>query len=349
MATITTDNGGLQACQEALVLLRQDRDLPTTQDGALDVSRDVVAKKVDRVYDSTRGLLVGSYGWNAIVLTDGDNTEIATWPRQIRAAFVALLARELAIPVTGRQEDLKAMHELYEMKLAEAKTWDWRDGLGKETDPIVREVFAGIQERSDGKNEKDWNYRRMRERILELKDRARTEVLAERDWNFARRSMEVLAECVDEAGAFGAREVSFRVPLPPLCVKVHSVDGRDGTPLAQGGWWIEDGFLKCLDREPTRITYTADVKDVGRWEPTVREAYFALIMCKVVKSTPEIGVRAQLLNGEYAELIRKAALRDAKETQPGRVVWGENVYADAIRGFQGRRVQRFQGCRGRYA
>ena len=141
MATITEQNGGLAACQEALVLLRQDRELPAP-DGVLDVSRDIVAKKVDRVYDSTRGLLIGAHGWNAIELTDGDNPNVKTWPKQIRAAFVALLARELAIPVTGRQEDLKAMHELYEMKLDEAKTWDWRNGLENERDPVVRETFA---------------------------------------------------------------------------------------------------------------------------------------------------------------------------------------------------------------
>ena len=328
MATITEQNGGLAACAEALVLLRQDRELPRTQDGALDVSRDVVAKKVDRVYDSTRGLLVGAHGWNALELTDGDNPNVKTWPKQIRAAFVALLARELAIPVTGRQEDLKAMHELYEMKLADAKVWDWRNGLENERDPVVREAFAGIQEKSDGKCEKDWSYRRMRERIVELKDRTRAEVLQERDWNFARRSMDVEAEY---EVVFGGHTV-FTVPLPFDCLKIHTVEGHDGQSLAREGWWIEDGFLKCRDREPVAITYTADVKNVERWDPVVREAYYTLLMCKVAKSTPEIGVRVQLLNGEYAELIRKAALKDARETQPGRVCWGPNDYADAIRG-----------------
>ena len=325
MATITETNGGLAVCQEALVLLRQDRDLPKTQDGALDVSRDVVAKKVDRVYDSTRALVIGAHGWNALTLDEQDDVaNITAWPRQIRAAFVALLARELAIPVTGRQEDLKAMHELYEMKFADAKVWDWRNGLENEQDQVVREAFAGIQEKSDGKSEKDWSYRRMRERIVELKDRTRAEVLQERDWNFARRSIDVMAN-EDGLGKWSAA-------LPHDCLKIHSVEGLDGQSLAREGWWIEDGFLQCRGDHPVAITYTADLKDVGRWDPVVRDAYFTLLMCRVAKSTPEIGVRVQLLNGEYAELIRKAALKDAKETQPGRVCWGPNDYADAIRG-----------------
>ena len=324
MAKITEQNGGLAACAEALVLLRQDRDLPKTGDGALDVSRDVVAKKVDRVYDSTRGLLIGAHGWYAVELTDGDNTDVKVWPKQIRAAFVALLARELAIPVTGRQEDLKAMHELYEMKLAEAKVWDWRNGIESETDPVVREAFAGIQEKSDGKSEKDWSYRRMRERVVELKDRVRAEVLEERDWNFARRTMDVVAE------PDGYQKWS--AALPHDCLKIHSVDGQDGIPLARDGWWIEDGFLKVHAREPVSIAYTADVKNVGRWDAVARDAYYTLLMCKVAKSTPEIGARVQLLNAEYAELLRKAALKDAQETQPGRVSWGDNDYANAIRG-----------------
>lgn len=340
MATITENNGGLAACQEALVLLRQDRDLPVSG-GALDVSSDVVAKKVDRVYDSTRSLVIGAHGWNALCLDgNGDAANVNEWPRQIRAAFVALLARELAIPVTGRQEDLKSMHELYEMKLAEAKVWDWRNGLEKEQDPAVREAFAGIQEKSDGKSEKDWSYRRMRERIVELKDWTRAEVLQERDWNFARRSMDVTAM---EDGY-----QKWSAALPHDCVKIHSVYGHDGIPLSRDGWWIEDGFLKVHGREPVAITYTADMKNVERWDPVVREAYYTLLMCKIAKSTPEIGVRVQLLNGEYAELIRKAALKDAKETQPGKVCWGPNDYADAIRGFQGCRVSGFHGRRGGY-
>ena len=325
MATITEKNGGLAVCQEALVLLRQDRDLPKTDDGALDLSLDVVAKKVDRVYDSTRALVIGAHGWDGLALDEhGDAADITLWPRQIRAAFIALLARELALPITGRQEDLKAMHELYEMKLAEAKVWDWRNGIEKEQDQVIREAFAGIQEKSDGRSEKDWSYRRMRERIVELKDRTRAEVLEERDWNFARRSMDVVAA---EDGY-----QKWSAALPPDCLKIHAVEGHNGIPLARDGWWIEDGFLKVHGREPAQITYTADMKDVRRWDPIVRDAYFTLLMCKIAKSTPEIGVRVQLLNGEYAELIGKAALKDAKETQPGRVCWGPNDYADAIRG-----------------
>ena len=331
MATITEQNGGLAACAEALVLLRQDRELPVNQDCSLDASSDVVAKKVDRVYDSARGLLVAAHGWNALVLTDGDNPNVNTWPKQIRAAFVALLARELAIPVTGRQEDLKAMHELYEMKLADAKVWDWRNGLENEQDQVVREAFAGIQEKSEGKAEKDWSYRRMRERIVELKDRTRAEVLQERDWNFARRSMDVMADS-DRSYCECCGPSVYVVTLPFDCLKIHTVEGHDGQSLAREGWWIEDGFLKCRGCEPVAITYTADVKNVERWDPVVREAYYTLLMCKVAKSTPEIGVRVQLLNGEYAELIRKAALKDARETQPGRVCWGPNDYADVIRG-----------------
>ena len=172
----------------------------------------------------------------------------------------------------------------------------------------------------------------MRERIVELKDRARAEVLQERDWNFARRSMDVVAdEDRTYCEAFGPSVYS--AALPRDCLKIHSVEGRDGQSLAREGWWIEDGFLRCRGCEPVGITYTADMKNVERWDPVTREAYYTLLMCKVAKSTPEINVRVQLLNGEYAELIRKAALKDAKETQPGRVCWGPNDYADAIRGY----------------
>ena len=436
MATITDNNGGLAVCREALVLLRQDRDLPVVG-GALDASSDVVAKKVDRVYDSTRALVIGAHGWDGLTLDEHeDNETVKDWPRQIRAAFVALLARELAIPVTGRQEDLKAMHELYTMKLGEAIRKDFEEAVGKETeklplavyavckgylkenepppwgwgafkkrvanaavaakvelegahgwhcpfkedpkdwrwaaferlvtakmaasvgagveqqnlmfqayrraldeaaarnwsvglageqDSVVRDVLVGMRGHTSDTDSKDWDYRAMRECVRSIRDKTRKEVLEERDWNFARRSMDVVAA---EDGY-----QKWSAALPPDCLKIHDVEGHDGIPLARDGWWIEDGFLKVHGREPVRITYTEDVKNLDRWDTVAREAYFTLMMRKVAMSSPNVNVRVQALAAEYAELLRKAALKDAKETQPGRVCWGPNDYADAIRGF----------------
>ena len=438
MATITETNGGLDVCREALVLLRQDRELPVSS-GALDASSDVVAKKVDRVYDSTRALIIGAHGWDGLTLDEhGDAEDIMLWPRQIRAAFVALLARELAIPVTGRQEDLKAMYELYTMKLGEAirkdfeeavgketeklplavyavckgylkenepppwgwgafkkrvanaavaakveiegahgwhcpfkedpKDWrwaaferlvtakmaasvgagveqqnlmfqayrraldeaaarNWRVGLAGEQDGVVRDVLVGMRGHTSDTDSKDWDYRAMRECIISIRDKTRKEVLEERDWNFARKSTTVAAaqESCDR------NALIWNCPIPHDCLKIHSVEGKCGT-LAKDGWWIEDGFLKCRDGEPYLITYTADVKNVDRWDSVVREAYFTLMMRKVAMSSPNVNVRVQALAAEYAELLRKAALKDAKETQPGRVCWGPNDYADRIRG-----------------
>ena len=675
MATITTANGGLDVCIEALVLLRQDRELPVKQDGSLDTTSDVVAKKVDRVYDSTRALVIGAHGWDGLTLDEhGDNTDIAnSWPKQIRAAFVALLARELALPVTGRQEDLKAMHELYQMKLSEAvkkdfeeavgketdkltlavyavckgylkdgeplpwswagfkarvgdaanaakmevdnalkwsskftgaaddwrypayerlvtakmaasvgagveqqnlllqaykveletakkkdletsiaaetdklvlavyatckgylkegeplpwswgafkarvgdaanaakmevdnalkwsskfegaaddwrypayerlvtakmaasvgagveqqnlllqaykveletakkkdletsiaaetdkltlavyatckgylkdgeplpwswagfkgkiesakgsakveieaahdwclpfkedeRDWrypayerlvtakmaasvgagveqqnslfqayrlalndaarkDWNEGVRYEADPFVRHVFGEVQVHMDAKSSGDVSYRRMRESFNAVKDGARIEVLAERDWNFARRSADVMAA---EDGY-----QKWSATLPHDCLKVHDVEGHDGIPLAKDGWWMEDGFLKCHGREPVRITYTADMKNVERWDPLVRRVYVALLMRKLALSAPEARIKVQVLDADYRDALAKAAIKEARETQPGKVSWGENDYANAIRGFQGFRVSRFQGCRGGY-
>ena len=433
------------------MLLRQDRELPAPG-GALDTTSDVVAKKVDRVYDSTRALIIGAHGWDGLTLTGGDNQDIKNgWPKQIRAAFVALLARELALPVTGRQEDLKAMHELYQMKLLEAvkkdfeeavgketdkltlavyavckgylkdgeplpwswsgfkkrvgdakgsakveieaahdwclpftgdeKDWrypayerlvtakmaasvgagveqqnslfqayrlalndaarkDWNEGVRNEMDPFVRHVFGEVQVHMDAKSAGDVSYRRMRESFNTLKDGARIEVLAERDWNFARRSADVMAA---EDGY-----QKWSATLPHDCLKVHDVEGRDGIPLAKDGWWMEDGFLKCHGREPVRITYTADMKNVERWDPLVRRVYVALLMRKLALSAPEARIKVQVLDADYRDALAKAAIKEARETQPGKVSWGENDYANAIRGFQGFRVSRFQGCRGGY-
>ena len=56
-----------------------------------------------------------------------DVEDLARWHPLVRRAFVYCLARDLAIPVTGRQNDLKSMDALYQDRLKQAVLADARE------------------------------------------------------------------------------------------------------------------------------------------------------------------------------------------------------------------------------
>ena len=64
----------------------------------------------------------------ATLVYTGDTSAVVDWPPLARSAFVAFLAKELAIPVTGRAEDLKATDALSAERLNAARLADLREG-----------------------------------------------------------------------------------------------------------------------------------------------------------------------------------------------------------------------------
>ena len=64
----------------------------------------------------------------ATLVYTGDTTAVVDWPPLARSAFVAFLAKELAIPVTGRADDLKAADALSAERLNAARLADLREG-----------------------------------------------------------------------------------------------------------------------------------------------------------------------------------------------------------------------------
>lgn len=177
------EEADLEACQEALTLLRQD--LPLTLDELNDAeTANAVARKCRAVYEPARLEVLIGHDWNFArrevavgwapsgrphevrfampsgaaklvrvngedggealhwrvaedsVFADGrpttvefteDVEDLERWHPLVRRAFVYCLARDLAIPVTGRQNDLKSMEALYQDKLKLAVLADARE------------------------------------------------------------------------------------------------------------------------------------------------------------------------------------------------------------------------------
>ena len=180
---MTFEEADLEACREALTLLRQD--LPLTLDELNDAdTANAVARKCRAVYAAARLEVLIGHDWNFArrevavgwapsgrsrefrfampngaaklvrvsgedgeeslhwrvvedsVFADGkpktvefteDVEDLARWHPLVRRAFVYCLARDLAIPVTGRQSDLKNMEALYQDKLKQAVLADARE------------------------------------------------------------------------------------------------------------------------------------------------------------------------------------------------------------------------------
>ena len=66
----------------------------------------------------------------------------ADWPPLMRSAFTAYLARELAIPVSGRREDAQLADALYKERLVDARRADLNEG--DPMDDLAREIFASL-------------------------------------------------------------------------------------------------------------------------------------------------------------------------------------------------------------
>ena len=117
----------------------------------------------------------------ALSVYTADVEDVTAWPPLARAAFVAYLARELCIPVSGRQEDLKAIDALAERRLGEAKLSDLREG--SVADDAAAEVLAMLRESDalSGKAESDGVFAALR-RLPTLVKSAAEEVFAMHDW-----------------------------------------------------------------------------------------------------------------------------------------------------------------------
>ena len=89
---------------------------------------DVVDSAMSSVMWKVEGGKVKAPSTGAYVAYTADAEDVTTWPPLERAAFVAYLARELCLPMTGRQEDLKAVDALARERFDAARLADLREG-----------------------------------------------------------------------------------------------------------------------------------------------------------------------------------------------------------------------------
>lgn len=151
-------------------------------------------------------------------------------------------------------------------------------------------------------------------RVSELLEFARLEVLGAHRWNFARASMEVRAGVGPDGECM--------VAIPADCGRVEAVK-RPGGDLAdwsmRGEWIVARGPVES-------VTYIRDAP-VDEWPPDARRA----LVYRIAAEMAAQGGSDRYMQ-MYAKQLSDAAVRDARQGNPGRSAWGHGLYTGAMRG-----------------
>ena len=172
-------------------------------------------------------------------------------------------------------------------------------------------------------------------KCLAVYDSCRVSVLMERHWGFVVRTAGVSCR-------FDPVRAKWKGTVQSGVLEVKAVRGFHGT-LARG-WELEaDGTVVADERFKT-LEIIADEKNIDRWPPLVRRAFiFALardLAIPVTGRTKDL----ETMNALYLGALKQAAIHAACETRVGDSAWGNNDYADAIRG-RGWHGRTCGGCR----
>ena len=268
----------------------------------------------------------GSDGATAIYTADVDPEG---FPPLARAAYVRLLARELAIPVTGRHADLEALDKAYAERLRMAAAADFQEG--NPGDALVRQVCAIVSsELSLSATELADAADAMARKLEDVYDGAVEEVLAAHPWRFARVVLNLAVAPQRGAGRPGGydRLGACHYQRPHDCLRICHLKDAHGELVD----WRNAGEYVASDRPAATITYIRLDRDVDKWPPAVRRALLYRLASDVAVAAPNRAKDPQVLHALYDQKLRDAALQDAREGNPGASAWARGRFAKAMAG-----------------
>jgi len=169
----------LDVCEEALYHLRQDTTLPTLAQAATDTSMEWVKCRKAFGYAATE--VLAAHDWKFARQSAAAKDAVDGWPENLKKVLVYCLARELAVQVAGRTEDLKNLHQLYNRFLFEAKLKDLEEDTS--TDAVAKEVVSTIRGYfSEQSTDMPRSMLSIYSRIEAVRTSAYQEVLAAHEW-----------------------------------------------------------------------------------------------------------------------------------------------------------------------
>ena len=312
----------LDVCEEALYHLRQDVSLPTLAEAETDTGLEWV--KCRKAFGYAVAEVLAAHDWR--FARGGTAAEsVDGWPEFVRKVLVYCLARELAVQIAGRTEDMKNLHQLYNRFLAEARVKDLEEDVT--ADAFVREVMALVRPHYTIQSEDlPRSMVRFHERVAVARDLARTEVLSAHPWGF------VTDEDLTGSGEVaGGGEYRHRTAVPHDALTVVAVLGRHGEPCN----WIRVGDEIRATEPVGAIRYVRDEEDFGKWDPKVYRVLVLKVASDVAKTVGGNAQEHSTLERMYREALEEAKVRDTRQSNPGpAAVWGPNHYVAAMGGLE---------------
>ena len=313
----------LDVCEEALYHLRQDISLPTLADAPTDTGMEWV--KCRKAFDYAATEVLSAHDWRFARESETAEDRVDDWPQNVRKVLVYCLARELAVQIAGRTEDLKNLHQLYNRFIAEARVKDLAEDVSD--DKFTREVMALVRPHYTIQSEDmPRSMVQFHERIAVARDLARTEVLTAPPWGFATDEERTgSGEVFDETDG----EYRHAATVPADALTVLAVVGRHGEPCN----WIRIAD-EIRATEPVRaIRYVRDEEDFEKWDPKVYRILVLKVASDVAKTVGGNAEEHSTLERMYRTALEEAKVRDTRQSNPGpAAVWGGNYYVDRMTG-----------------
>ena len=130
----------LDVCAEALWHLRQDVSLPSLAEAETDTGMEWA--KCRRALDYAAAEVLAAHDWR-FARAGGADVSVDLWPANVRKVLVYCLARELAVQIAGRTEDMKNLHQLYNRLLFDARLKDLEED--RSGDSVCMEVVSALR------------------------------------------------------------------------------------------------------------------------------------------------------------------------------------------------------------
>lgn len=316
----------IDACQEALYLLRQDVPLPSADEADSDTS--VEWRKCRMAFDAAASEFWAAHEWDAALGLDAEGAAAAAgdctgWSATMRHSLAYCVARELAVPLAGRVQDLNNWDAMAQRRTVAARVRALEDERAAVRDPVHAELLAVLVPRfSEAEGASlPRSVRGITRRSDQLVDSARYAVLSAHGWNFARaedRTPSCRAPCGDA--------YAFAAAVPPGCVHLEAVLGDSGE---LNDWKLFGGTI--VSRQPVRsAVYVRDDRRPMKWPPLVRRAFLFRLAADVART--EVPGMLAAMEQMYQDALAEAKVRDSRESNTPRDAWGRNHYADAMAG-----------------
>lgn len=243
-------------------------------------------------------------------------------------AWIDLCCAKLAAACGLDANHVSIYEKKYQTRLTTARAADLEAAKATVTDEDTKHILAMISTNfvpGDGLMPR--NIKAITDRIDEMKDSARREVILAHDWNFAKCVVKVADECRCDGHPY---HHSADYPLDAL--RLIAVYGCGGDLVE---WKVENG--KILARSSIHmVKYTKDVTDFSLWSEFARRPYYLRLAADVARTVMNNLQDVQILEQKYNLALEDAKLRDTREGNTPTDAWGPNHYVDMMRGARRR-------------